>query len=178
MEPNLRHEVAVFAGGCFWCMEAVFSLFQGIVEIIPGYSGGCSPDPSYEEVCNGDTGHAEAIKITFDPTKISYDQLLEIFFSSHDPTQLNRQGADIGTQYRSAIFFNTPLQQTKAKAYIQKLEESNVFEDPIVTEIEPLEKFYNAEKYHHQYFEKHPDKAYCQISIKPKVEKIHQKYKL
>ena len=160
MVDNCNKDIAVFAGGCFWCLEAVFSMFDGIIEIVPGYAGGHTKNPSYEEVCRGDTGHAEAVRITFDPSAITYQKLLEIFFSAHNPTTLNRQGDDIGSQYRSAIFYCSSEQQSEALQYIQEMTNKVLYKDPIVTEVVQLESFYEAEKYHHQYFKNHPDQAY------------------
>jgi peptide-methionine (S)-S-oxide reductase len=169
---NIQRKVAVFAGGCFWCMEAVFSLFQGIESILPGYTGGLTENPRYDEVCTGDTGHAEAIKIIYNPNKISYLELLKIFFASHNPCTLNQQGADIGTQYRSAIFYTDEEQNVTADEYLKRLRQDHVFPSKITTELIPLKVFWPAEDYHHNYFEHHPDQAYCQISIKSKVDKI------
>lgn len=176
MENDKNIEVAVFAGGCFWCIEAVFTMFHGILEILPGYTGGHSQNPCYEDVCEGDTGHAEAVKISFDPSIISYRKLLEIFFTAHNPTTLNQQGADIGTQYRSAIFYNSSEQELIAKNYIKELSDSKAYDSPIVTEVSPLYTFFEAEKYHQEYFKNNPKKAYCQISIAPKVAKIKNKF--
>jgi peptide-methionine (S)-S-oxide reductase len=164
--------VAVFAGGCFWCIEAVFSLFKGIEQILPGYSGGFTDKPRYDQVCTGDTGHAEVVKIIFDPNIISYLELLKIFFSSHNPCTLNQQGADIGTQYRSVIFFTDEEQKNIATQYIEELNQSHIFPSKIVTEVNPLNVFWPAEEYHHNYFATHPEQAYCQISIRTKVDKI------
>ncbi|MDD4028671.1 MAG: peptide-methionine (S)-S-oxide reductase MsrA [Caldisericia bacterium] len=169
-------ETAVFAGGCFWCMEAVFSLLEGVVSIEPGYTGGTIENPTYDDVCIGRTGHAEAIRIVFDPSIIPYKELLSIFFSAHNPTSLNSQGPDVGTQYRSAIFYTTDLQKDIALSYVQHLSTFDPFEKPIVTEIVKLSHFYPAEPYHHQYFQKNPQQMYCQISIQPKVEKIREKH--
>ena len=167
-------EVAVFGGGCFWCTEAVFESLRGVKKVMPGYAGGTKPDPSYEEVCGGDTGHAEVIKIEFDPSVISYDDLLTVFFAAHDPTSLNRQGNDVGTQYRSIILTMSDEQAQKAKAFIAKLNEDG---EKVVTEIVPLkDNFFEAEAYHHHYFLNNPDKAYCQLIINPKLKKIRKEF--
>lgn len=172
---NLK--TAIFGGGCFWCTEAIFSSLNGVTEVLPGYIGGAKANPTYEEVCTGETGHAEAIKITYEPTLINYNQLLEIFFSSHNPTTLNRQGEDVGTQYRSEIFFTDESQKELAKEYINILSEEKVFVDPIVTKLSPAAMFYVAEDYHKNYFEKNGDKnPYCQMVVKPKVDKFKTKY--
>ncbi|MCX6780077.1 MAG: peptide-methionine (S)-S-oxide reductase MsrA [Candidatus Magasanikbacteria bacterium] len=159
-------ESIVLGGGCFWCTETVFKQLRGVIEVVPGYAGGERANPTYEQVCGGDTGHAEVIKIDYDSGQISIDDLLSVFFSVHDPTTLNRQGHDMGTQYRSIIFFNTSEQEMAAKNKIGELESEKVYNDPIVTEIKPLDKFYEAEDYHHDYFAKNPDQTYCQLIIK------------
>lgn len=172
---NLK--TAIFGGGCFWCTEAIFSSLNGVTEVLPGYIGGAKANPTYEEVCTGETGHAEAIKITYEPTLINYNQLLEIFFSSHNPTTLNRQGEDVGTQYRSEIFYTDESQKELAKEYMNILSEEKVFIDPIVTKLSPASVFYVAEDYHKNYFEKNGDKnPYCQMVVKPKVDKFKTKY--
>jgi peptide-methionine (S)-S-oxide reductase len=173
---NAMIETIVFAGGCFWCMEAVFSLLDGIVSIEPGYTGGPTEDPSYEDVCTGRTGHAEAVRVVYDSSMIRLEELLSIFFTAHNPTTLNSQGPDIGTQYRSAIFYTTEAQKNTIQSYIQHLTDSNTFEKPIVTEISELHSFYPAEKHHHQYFQKNPHQMYCQISIRPKLEKVKKQH--
>ena len=167
---------ATLAGGCFWCLEAVYLEVEGVEEVVSGYTGGSVPDPTYEQVCTGTTGHAEAVQIIFDPDVISYRDLLEIFFSIHDPTTLNRKGADVGTQYRSAIFYHSPEQQEAAEEMIKELDASDRWDQPIVTEIEPLETFYPAEDYHQQYHEKHPRRGYCQMVIAPKLAKFRKKF--
>ena len=169
---NNQEKIAVFANGCFWCTEAVFALLPGINQLTPGYTGGHKPNPRYDQVCTGDTGHAEAVKISFDPQVISFLDLMSIFFASHNPCTLNQQGADIGSQYRSAIFYTDEEQKSIAQDYLQKLSQEKSFLDPIVTEIVPLSTFWPAEEYQHNYFAKHPDQAYCQISIKKKVDKV------
>ncbi len=170
-------ESIVLGGGCFWCTETIFKQLRGVVAVAPGYAGGARPDPSYEQVCSGATGHAEVIKVDYDSEQISVDDLLSVFFSVHDPTTLNRQGHDIGTQYRSVIFFNTSKQEDAAKAKVAELTQESTFPDPIVTEIKPLEKFYEAEDYHHDYFAKNPDQTYCQLVINPKLKKFKDKWK-
>ncbi len=169
-------EVATFAGGCFWCMEAVFVPLRGVEKVVSGYTGGSVKDPSYREVCSGTTGHAEAVEITFDPAVITYDELLEIFFSLHDPTTKDRQGADVGTQYRSAVFYRSAGQKAAADAMIEKLGREGIFPAPIVTEVVPAETFYGAEDYHQRYFEQNPNQPYCQAVISPKVAKLRKKY--
>lgn len=169
-------EVATFAGGCFWCIEAVFQPLRGVAKVVSGYIGGRVPHPSYEAVCSGLTGHAEAIQVSFDPAIISYRELLELFFAFHDPTTLNRQGPDSGTQYRSAIFVHSPEQRKAAEAVILELGASETFPSRIVTEIEPAGTFYPAESYHQNYYQENPDKAYCRAMITPKVAKLRVKY--
>ncbi len=171
-----RIETATLAGGCFWCLEAALERLQGVVRVIPGYTGGQAANPSYRDVCTGTTGHAEAIQITFDPAVISFRELLEVFFSIHDPTTLNYQGNDVGTQYRSAIFYHTPEQKAEAERIIGELTASGVWPQPIVTEIKPLAEFYPAEEYHHQYYRQNPEQGYCQVVIAPKLDKFRQKY--
>jgi peptide-methionine (S)-S-oxide reductase len=170
-------QTAVLAGGCFWCTEAVFNQIDGVEKVVSGYSGGDRATANYDAVCSGRTGHAEAIQITYDPSKISYGQLLKIFFSvAHDPTQLNRQGHDRGTQYRSAIFYSDPEQKRVAEAYIQQLERARVFDDPIVTVVTPLEAFYPAEGYHQNYCSLNPGNPYVMGVAEPKVEKTRKLY--
>jgi len=166
-------ETAVFASGCFWCTEAVFERVPGVKRVISGYTGGHVPNPTYKQVCEGTTGHAEATRIEFDPAVVSYEKLLEIFFESHDPTTLNRQGADEGTQYRSAIFYTTEAQQRAAAR--AKIAAQALWDDPIVTEITPLGEFYDAEDYHQDYFKNNPNAGYCTFVIKPKLTKLQQK---
>jgi len=171
-----RTETATLAGGCFWCLEAAFERLKGVVRVIPGYTGGEVAHPSYHNVCGGTTGHAEAVQITFDPGAISFRELLEVFFSIHDPTTLNHQGDDVGTQYRSAIFYHSPEQKREAERIIGELTASGVWPQPIVTEVKPLAEFYPAEEYHHQYFRRNPEQGYCQVVIAPKLDKFRQKY--
>ncbi len=170
-----KNATAVFGAGCFWCVEAVFQRLDGVLTVIPGYSGGIIEDPTYESVCSGSTGHAEVAKITFDPNVISYKQLLDMFWRSHDPTTLNRQGNDVGTQYRSVIYYLDDEQKNSAEKSKSALEESNLLSDPIVTEIERLTKFYPAEDYHHNYYKLNPEQAYCRIVIEPKLKKLFEK---
>lgn len=165
------YQVATFGSGCFWCTEAIYQDLKGVEQVRSGFGGGHVDDPSYEAVCTGTTGHAECIQFFFDPTVISYKELLEIFWSTHDPTTLNRQGADVGPQYRSAIFYHTEEQKQQAEYLKQSLGERGVFDDPIVTEITPFTNFYKAEDYHNNYFKLHGSQPYCQMVIRPKVEK-------
>jgi peptide-methionine (S)-S-oxide reductase len=171
---NDRTEIATLAGGCFWCLEAAFEQLQGVKRLISGYTGGHVANPSYSQVCNGTTGHAEAVQITFDPDVISFRELLEVFFSIHDPTTVNRQGADIGTQYRSAIFYHTPEQKAEAERLIGELESSPALGQPIVTEVEPFAVFYQAEEYHQRYYRKNPEQPYCRAVIAPKLAKLRE----
>ena len=165
-------EKAIFAGGSFWCTEAIFQRIKGVIKIKPGYTGGTIKNPCYREVCSGRTGHAEAVQIDYDPQMVSFESLLEIFFATHNPTTLNRQGADIGTQYRSEIFYTTPTQKKSAEVFIDHLNKSHFFKDPIVTEITPLELFYDAEEDHHDYYNQNSEQRYCDYTITPKIEKI------
>jgi peptide-methionine (S)-S-oxide reductase len=169
-------ETAYFGGGCFWCTEAVFDRVKGVHSVVPGYSGGKSQHPSYYQVSEGDTGHAEIIRIEFDPSIITYDQLLDIFFHTHNPTTLNQQGADTGTQYRSIILFASEAQQDAAEKMKFQLNKNNEFGKPIVTEIKPLESFYEAEDYHHDYYKKNENAPYCQFVISPKVAAFQKRY--
>jgi peptide-methionine (S)-S-oxide reductase len=167
---------ATLAGGCFWCLEAVFDELKGVTSVESGYAGGHVPNPSYQAVCTGMTGHAEAVQVTFDPSVVSYEDLLRVFFSIHDPTTLNRQGADVGTQYRSAIFTHDDAQRIAAEAVIREIGESNLWADPIVTEVKPLDKFYVAENYHQEYFVHNPNQPYCRVVIEPKVAKFRKHF--
>lgn len=169
-------ETATVAGGCFWCLEAVFERLQGVGAVESGYTGGRTVRPTYHDVCSGATGHAEAIRITFDPAVITYEELLEIFFAFHDPTTLDRQGPDQGTQYRSAIFYHDAGQKTAAEAVIARLTREGVFDRPIVTELAPLAAWYPAEPYHQEYYRRNPSQAYCQAWIAPKVAKLRARY--
>ena len=173
---NKKLEVAVLAGGCFWCLEAVYDQVSGVTDVVSGYAGGQSSNPTYKQVCSGDTGHAEVVRVAFDPALISYEEILGIFFSIHDPTMLNRQGADVGTQYRSAIFYNSENQKTAAEAMIRQLAEEKVWGKPVVTEVTPLDVFYPAEDYHQDYFARNPYQGYCQFVVAPKVSKFKKKY--
>jgi peptide-methionine (S)-S-oxide reductase len=164
------HAVATFAGGCFWCMEAVFQRIEGVLSITSGYSGGTTPNPTYEEVCSGETGHAEAIQVGFDPALITYEEILDIFWQAHDPTTLNRQGPDTGTQYRSAIFWSDEAQRDAAEKSRKKMQ--GKYRDPIVTEVRPLEKFWKAEEYHQNYYNTHQSEGYCRMVISPKLKKL------
>jgi peptide-methionine (S)-S-oxide reductase len=169
-------ETATLAGGCFWCLEAAFEQLRGVGRVVSGYAGGSVPDPSYEQVCTGRTGHAEVVQILFDPEAITYRDLLTVFFTIHDPTTLNRQGPDEGTQYRSAIFYHTAEQRDTATAVIAELASSGVWEDPIVTEVLPLPQFYPAEKYHQGYFGRNGSQPYCMAVVAPKVAKVRAKF--
>jgi len=174
---DAKLETATFGSGCFWCTEAVFDQLRGVHSVVSGYSGGKTPNPTYEDISTGRTGHAEVIQITYDPAEISFDDLLKVFWQTHDPTTLNRQGHDVGTQYRSAIFYHTEDQRRIAEQYKQQLDKSGTFKAPIVTEITPIEKFYPAEKYHQEYFQSNPEQQYCQFVIRPKVEKFRKEFK-
>jgi len=176
MNQAVSFEVATIASGCFWCIEAIFNEVDGIEKVVSGYTGGKTINPSYSEVCSGATGHAEAVQLTFDPGRISFEQILRIFFNMHDPTTLNRQGSDVGTQYRSAIFYHNEEQKVVAEQVIQKLSSENVWDAPIVTEVVPLNKFYPAEDYHQKYFEENPEQAYCKMVIAPKLAKFRKRY--
>jgi len=171
-----KTEFAVLGAGCFWCTEAVFQLIKGVESVEPGYAGGDKPNPTYEEVSTGTTGHAEVAKITFDPTVISFREILEIYFGTHDPTQLNRQGADVGTQYRSVIFYSKPEQKATAEQLIAELTSEKAYAKPIVTKVEQLKGFYPAETYHKDYYKKHPKEPYCQVVIGPKIAKLQKTY--
>lgn len=174
---NNKLSVATLGSGCFWCTEAVFERVKGVKKVISGYSGGNVPNPSYEAVCTGKTGHAECVQVYFDEKEISYIQLLEIFFYTHDPTTLNRQGADVGTQYRSVIFYHDENQKQLAEKVKKELNEAKVWDNPIVTEIVPFKKFYEAEEYHQNYYEKNPYQGYCAFVITPKIEKFEKVFK-
>jgi len=171
-----RREIATLAGGCFWCLEAVYLELRGVVGVQSGYAGGHVANPSYQLVCTGTTGHAEVVQITFDPDEISYRDLLDVFFTIHDPTTLNHQGNDVGTQYRSAIFYHSAEQKAAADEAIAELTAEKTWDDPIVTEVLPLKEFFPAEEYHRDYFRLHPDQAYCRAVIAPKVAKARKAY--
>jgi len=169
-------ETAVFGGGCFWCTEAIFNELKGVISVLPGYAGGSAKNPTYAQICTGETGHAEVIKIEFDPTVIKYQDLLTVFFATHDPSTLNRQGNDIGTQYRSIILYTNKEQKSQAEAFIKGLNNSNPQGKPIVTEIEPLTQFYGAEDYHKRYYENNKSQPYCELIINPKLEKVQKQF--
>lgn len=169
-------ELATLAGGCFWCLEAVFEQLRGVTKVASGYSGGHVPNPSYQAVCTGTTGHAEVVQVTFNPDEISFRDLLGVFFTLHDPTTLDRQGGDVGTQYRSAIFYHDAEQRRTAEEVVRELEAERVFDEPIVTKIEPLKAFYPAEEYHREYYRRNPSQSYCRAVIAPKVAKLRSKY--
>jgi peptide-methionine (S)-S-oxide reductase len=170
-------QLATFASGCFWCTEAIFTELKGVDKVISGYSGGAVPNPTYKQVCGGDTGHAEAINIVFDPAVITYKDLLHIFFTTHDPTTLNRQGADAGTQYRSAVFYHDEAQKHDAEEVLKEIDAVHIWTNKIVTEITPFSNFYPAEDYHQDYFAQNPSQGYCQVVIAPKVAKFREKYR-
>ena len=171
-----RREVATLAGGCFWCLEAVYDQLKGVEHVESGYSGGQTRKPTYEEVCGGQTGHAEVVQVTFDPGAITVRDLLDVFFTIHDPTTLNQQGADVGTQYRSAIFYHSPEQKKEAEEAIADLTRDRIYEDPIVTEVTPFDTFYEAEKYHQEYFARNEAQPYCRAVVQPKVAKFRKHY--
>jgi len=177
MEQNTKLEKATFGEGCFWCSQAIFERVKGVESVNAGYSGGTTDDPNYEEVCTGNTGYAEVVQITFNPKVVSYDELLKIFWKTHDPTTLNRQGADVGTQYRSVIFYHNNEQKEKAEHYKKALDKSGAYNNPIVTQIVTFKKFYKAEDYHQDYFAKNSTQGYCSLVIAPKVEKFEEVFK-
>lgn len=174
---NQKLEKATFAGGCFWCTEALFLEIKGVEKVVPGYTGGKVVNPTYEEVCEGTTGHAEAIEITYNPDLVSYEDLLEVFFGTHDPTTLNRQGADVGTQYRSEIFYHSEAQKKAAENFINLLNTQNIYGKPVVTKIAPAAKFYVAEEYHKNYYNRNKNQGYCMAVIAPKLDKLKKNYK-
>ncbi|HZG69417.1 MAG TPA: peptide-methionine (S)-S-oxide reductase MsrA [Herpetosiphonaceae bacterium] len=169
-------EVATLAGGCFWCLEAVFADLQGVEQVVSGYAGGHVPNPTYRQVCSETTGHAEVVQVRFDPAVISFRELLEVFFTIHDPTTLNRQGADVGSQYRSAIFYHSPEQERTAREVIAELSAARLWDAPIVTEVTPLDTFYPAEDYHQNYYQQNSNQPYCRVVIAPKVAKVRKQY--
>ena len=169
-----RKELATLGGGCFWCIEAVFNQLQGVESAVSGYAGGTMPDPDYESVCGGDTGHAEVVQVTFDPDLLPYREVLEVFFTVHDPTTRDRQGADVGSQYRSVIYTHSAEQERTARALIAELEAEKVWDDPIVTQVEPAPEFYPAEDYHQEYYARNPSQGYCQAVIRPKLAKFRK----
>ena len=170
------YQLATLAGGCFWCLEAVYNELRGVESVVSGYAGGHDPDPTYEAVCSGTTGHAEVVQIAFDPDMVSFRELLEVFFTIHDPTTLNRQGNDVGTQYRSAIYYHDEEQRLIADEVIEEMTVAGLWDDPIVTEVTALDTFYEAEEYHQQYFEKNPFQPYCFVVVRPKVSKFRKKF--
>ncbi len=169
-------ELATLGGGCFWCLEAVYSQFEGVHRVRSGYSGGSTPEPTYQQVCNGTTGHAEVVQVEFDPRVTSFREILEVFFAIHDPTTLNRQGGDVGTQYRSAIFFHSPEQEKEAREAIREVEAQGIWPGSIVTEVTPFERFHPAEAYHEDYYRRNPGQSYCQVVINPKVSKFRTRF--
>jgi peptide-methionine (S)-S-oxide reductase len=169
-------QTAVFGGGCFWCTDAVFKMLDGVISLTSGYTGGTVPNPTYQQVSGGNTGHAESLKIEFDPSRVTFRDLLTIFFATHDATTLNRQGADVGTQYRSAIFYTNDEQKAEAEAFIKELDASSKDGDPVVTEVTPLDIFYPAESYHQDYYANNPSQGYCRIVIAPKLQKVQEHY--
>lgn len=177
IESTKGTETAIFAGGCFWCTEAVFLELKGVESVQPGYIGGKNANPTYEEVCTGTTGHAEAVKIVFNPDQISYEELLEVFFATHDPTTLNRQGADVGTQYRSEVFYTNDTQKEKATAYINLLNKEEAFGKKVVTQVSKASTFYVAEDYHKNYYNQNKEKSYCHYVITPKIDKVRKEFK-
>lgn len=176
MTTQPETQMATLAGGCFWCLEAVYKELRGISRVTSGYAGGAVPNPSYEAVCSGRTGHAEVVQLEFDPGAVSYKEILEVFFTIHDPTTLDRQGADVGTQYRSAIFYHSPEQKLIAEQVIEDMESRTVWKDPIVTQVVPLDAFYPAEEYHHDYFARNSWQPYCQMVVAPKVAKFRKQF--
>ena len=171
------NETATFGGGCFWCIEAAFMELDGVREVTSGYAGGDVDEPTYRQVCSGDTGHAEVVRVAYDSEAITYEELLEVFFAVHDPTQLNRQGPDVGSQYRSIVLYHDDEQRRLADSYIEALEEEGGYDDVVVTELAPLEQFYRAEAKHQNYFEKNPTDAYCRMNARPKVEKVRETFR-
>jgi len=176
MNHEVQLEVATLAGGCFWCIEGVFREVNGVENVVSGYAGGTTVNPTYEQVCTGKTGHAESVQVRFNTSKISYREILEIFFSVHDPTTLNRQGADVGTHYRSAIFYHNDQQKRVAEELIRELNKANLRDKSVVTQVVPLDTFYPAEDYHQEYFSRHPEQAYCQMVITPKISKFRKQW--
>lgn len=177
MNDSLQLGVATFGGGCFWCTEAQFDLLKGVKQVVSGYSGGQVKNPSYKEICTGETGHAEVVQVYYDPAVLSYEELLEAFWQSHDPTTLNRQGNDVGTQYRSVIFYHSEEQHQLAQKYKELLDQSSAYDAPVVTEIAPFTEFYQAEDYHQNYFDENANQSYCRFVVAPKVEKFKKVFK-
>jgi peptide-methionine (S)-S-oxide reductase len=176
MATNNPQEITTLAGGCFWCLEAVFEQLRGVQRVESGYSGGHLAEPTYQQVCTGDTGHAEAVQVTFDPSVIPFRDILDVFFATHDPTTLNRQGMDVGTQYRTAIFYHSPEQKQTAEQRIGELNAEQIWDGPIVTEVIPFERFYPAEEYHREYYRRNPEQGYCRAVISPKVAKFRKRF--
>ena len=174
---NVKTDTATFGTGCFWCTEAIFQQVEGVIKVTSGYSGGSVENPTYKDVCTGTTGHAECLNVLYDPAKVTFDDLLEIFWQVHDPTTLNRQGNDVGTQYRSAIFYHNDEQKAKAEKYKVELDKSGAWDNPVVTTLEPFTKFYAAEDYHQNYYNDNKEQGYCQFVIRPKVEKFQKVFK-
>jgi peptide-methionine (S)-S-oxide reductase len=170
-------DTATFGGGCFWCVEAAFEELAGVHEAVSGYAGGETENPSYREVCSGTTGHAEVVQVEYDPAAVGYEKLLEVFFAVHDPTQLNRQGPDVGSQYRSIVLFHDEEQRALAESFVDAVDEAGGYDDDVVTEVEPLETFYRAEEKHQDYFAKHPNDAYCTMHAQPKVETVRERFR-
>lgn len=176
MENDKNKEIVAFGGGCFWCTEAVFKMLRGVSKVLPGYAGGHTENPTYDQVCSGKTGHAEVVYLEYDPSQVKFRDLLTVFFGSHDPTTKNRQGNDVGDQYRSVIFYTAEAQKEESEKFIQEINNSNSLGAPIVTELERLPKFYEAEDYHKNYFENHKENPYCEIIINPKLEKVQKNF--
>lgn len=176
MDTSTAKETIVLGGGCFWCTEAIFKMMRGVISVLPGYAGGTIENPTYKDICNGDTGHAEVVQIEYDPTSVSVKDILTVFFGSHDPTTLNRQGADVGTQYRSVIFYTNDEQKNTALEMIQEINNSSKNGEPVTTEVLPLSKFYMAESYHQDYFAMNKEAMYCQLVINPKLEKVQRQF--
>jgi peptide-methionine (S)-S-oxide reductase len=176
MAENQTKEVATLGAGCFWCVEAVFDDLRGVEDVVSGYMGGTRPNPTYEQVCGGNTGHAEVVQVTFDPAMVSFREILEVFFTVHDPTTLNRQGADTGTQYRSTVFYHSPEQKATTEQVIREMDAEKIWNAPIVTEVAEASTFYPAENYHQEYFARNPSQPYCQFVVAPKVAKFRKKY--
>jgi peptide-methionine (S)-S-oxide reductase len=176
-DTNVKTDTATFGTGCFWCTEAIFQQLEGVIKVTSGYSGGKVDNPTYKQVCSGTTGHAECLNIIYDPAKISFDELLEVFWQTHDPTTLNRQGNDIGTQYRSVVFYHNEEQKQKAEKYKAELNKSGAWDNPVVTTLEPMTKFYPAEDYHQNYYNENTGQGYCQFVIRPKLEKFQKVFK-
>lgn len=175
-DTNNNRELATLGGGCFWCLEAVYEQLRGVEKVVSGYAGGENPNPSYREVCSGRTGHAEVVQLSFNPADVSFRQILEVFFTIHDPTTLNRQGADVGTQYRSVIFYHSPEQQATAQEVMNEFSEKQIWSNPIVTQLVPFEAFYPAEDYHQEYYRNNAAQPYCQVVIVPKVAKFRKQF--